>query len=570
MADALSFNTAVGRPSLAVLNSAPAGTSSLASPTPTPPSPPASAANTNHGHAQPDGTGAFGRAWLRVREFLGLAGPSSRRQRERRKLVQFFVFLALCFVQVFVIIVSTAFAAERKSPQPQRPGQTELQACTILGAWNLIWLARLLVKGYIISWFFPRGPPSPTDAICPLSLRALHILLYKLDPFVTLIWFFSAILVVYAHGSRCRSAASDISAATYFILILIYVQFVVRNTMPIVRAIMMRRRAGRPTIDKLSRAEVDRIPLVLYIPPPPDDAPKGPITPLPRALSHPPVTPLPSAWSPPEKKRRFIFFRPSTKRRKTVPADPKPGDRDLTTSPGADADDVDDWDKMWEPAQYPFVRLPENRATCGICLSEFEAPRRLNGRAPDGEGEDECEGHEMRTQPADGDASAAIQEVRVESPRPADAHTVQFADSDSSDAPEPLRLLGCGHVFHVRPVHIFAVRLAIPSGAACELSAVVRESVVLTVATCVFAEGLCGPVADGEVGTVPVLPGEGRGAPSAAQEHGKEALAARNRVGASAGVDRDGLRDDCDVFFACLLWLLYSASKLARYLAVWI
>ena len=241
------------------------------------------------------------------------------------------------------------------------------------------------------------------------------------------------------------------------------------------RMIVARRQSGRPTINKLSRAEVDRIPLVLYIPPPPGEdptSPTSPLTPLPRALSHPPVSPrpVPANASAPSKKRRFVFFHPTLKRRKT-----DANGQDLEhgwapdSLPMSPTNDMDDWDQTFGPAPYPFVRLPENRATCGICLIEFEAPRRLNGRDKDahptsgsGSGEAEDEAHELNDIPhlgsqqqqqhEDGGVShdsAQITEVRVESPRPADAGALQFADSDNSDAPEPLRLLSCGHVYHV-------------------------------------------------------------------------------------------------------------------------
>ena len=210
---------------------------------------------------------------------------------------------------------------------------------------------------------------------------------------------------------------------------------------------MARRRANQPVVGKLSKKDVDRIPLVLYIPPPPTDTPASPISPLPRPMAHPVPTPL-RPPPPPPKRRRFISFRPSFRRRDTKL---DIGDRDVEQ--GAEAmspfdDEGDEWDRSWERGSYPFVRLPENRATCMICLSEFEAPRRVSGRAtqpltaiP--------HNNAFEMQPLSSPA-LDVEEVQVESPRDdVDARTIELADSGASDAPQPLRLLSCGHVYHV-------------------------------------------------------------------------------------------------------------------------
>ena len=119
---------------------------------------------------------------------------------------------------------------------------------------------------------------------------------------------------------------------------------------------------------------------------------------------------------------------------------------------------VDEWDRMFEPAPYPFVRLPENRATCMICLTEFEAPRRVSERElaiqpqpqPALAGMPELEGNMLELRPLSLSSPALdVEEVRVESPRDADARTIELADTGGSDAPQPLRLLSCGHVYHV-------------------------------------------------------------------------------------------------------------------------
>ena len=57
--------------------------------------------------------------------------------------------------------------------------------------------------------------------------------LLRLDPFATILWFFITILLVYAHGSHCRTAAQDISATTYTILIILYLQFIISTVVPV-------------------------------------------------------------------------------------------------------------------------------------------------------------------------------------------------------------------------------------------------------------------------------------------------------------------------------------------------
>ncbi|KAI0807917.1 hypothetical protein C8Q74DRAFT_1187443 [Fomes fomentarius] len=463
------------------------------------PAPPATYVVNNNRSGTTHLVNVFQRTWQNVLEALGHAGPSPNRRRERRELVGYTVSLAIVLAQVLVLVTLTALAATHESPVPDYPGQTELSACSILGAWNLIWLGRLVVKCYLATWLFlkrrrswrlrrdrsrntpsanglnpslPRvptnnSPPSIRDPVCPLSLRAIHILLLKLDPFLTILWFFSTILIIYVHGSHCRVSANDVSVATYIILIMLYAQFVLNNVIPMIRTLRRRRRASQPEIKKLSRAEVDRIPLVLYIPPPPDspdDAPNSPITLVPRAYTQPFLTgqhTVSSLTAPPKKqKRRFIFFRPSLKKRSKTDADVEAGyvhAGEMTMSPTDDGYE-DQWERMWEPAPYPFVRLPENRATCGICLCEFEAPRRLNDlhMNTDGGGDidehsgDDGEAHEMNevASPHARRGDTAIEEVRVESPRPRDERTVQLADMGGSDAPGPLRLLPCGHAYH--------------------------------------------------------------------------------------------------------------------------
>lgn len=232
------------------------------------------------------------------------------------------------------------------------------------------------------------------------------------------------------------------------------------------RLIIIRRRTGRPSIGKLSQAEVDRIPLVLYIPPPPGD--EDTAKPASSPTSYPPTLPKqpPAAKT---KKKRFVVFKPKgmRTRARTVDIDVEHDvERDveqgmiLHNSIGAvnTLALVNSWDAMWAPAPYPLVRLPENKATCMICLCEFEEPKKVGDRPSaqdrhpeDGRGEE----HEMAAveplSPATGQPPGTIEEVQVEPPREADAQTVEMAHEEGEGALQPLRLLSCGHAYHVSP-----------------------------------------------------------------------------------------------------------------------
>lgn len=177
----------------------------------------------------------------------------------------------------------------------------------------------------------------------------------------------------------------------------------------------------------LTRAEVDRIALVHYIPASADEAmspvsPASPTSPTARGL-YPPRSPV-SYW---KKTPRFILFR---SRSSTV-------DGDIERDAG---------DASWGR---PEVRLPDNLARCAICLEDFEAPPGvIEPPSESGGDDDDGETHEMTRAPP---RSVMEMRVRVE-PETRQPEDFGVADAGGKGAPMPLRLLGCGHAFHVRPV----------------------------------------------------------------------------------------------------------------------
>jgi hypothetical protein len=105
----------------------------------------------------------------------------------------------------------------------------------------------------------------------------------------------------------------------------------------------------------------------------------------------------------------------------------------------------DEWEANWEKGEYPFVKLPNNRATCAICLVDFEAPPK--------------KGTTVALM-----AMKAVSESSLQSPgasgsrhggkpnkkRPEKRVQVENLKlEDAGEGAQPLRLLACGHAFHV-------------------------------------------------------------------------------------------------------------------------
>ena len=202
----------------------------------------------------------------------------------------------------------------------------------------------------------------------------------------------------------------------------------------------------KPEIGKLSKAAVEKIPLVLYIPAPEDQEPSSISKPL-STHTYPPTSPK---LKPP--KRRFFFLRKkagesSSKEKGKAQGGPNSGDS---------------WEDNWEKGEYPFVRLEGNRAACAICLMDFDEPKRVGSNSGK-DGNVEAKGDE-------GEVPQPHEDLRLE---------------DAGEGPQPLRLLACGHVFHVS--HFY------PSSIASH----VRPT---------LSENMSGPLADRCIRTVSGLP----------------------------------------------------------------
>jgi hypothetical protein len=107
----------------------------------------------------------------------------------------------------------------------------------------------------------------------------------------------------------------------------------------------------------------------------------------------------------------------------------EPGSKEKGKAQG-DSGSGDSWEDNWEKGEYPFVRLEGNRAACAICLMDFDEPKRVGGNP----GKDGKDGKEVEAKGAEGEVTQPHEELRLE---------------DAGEGPQPLRLLACGHVFHV-------------------------------------------------------------------------------------------------------------------------
>ena len=146
-----------------------------------------------------------------------------------------------------------------------------------------------------------------------------------------------------------------------------------------------------------------------------------------------------------KKKKRFAFLRKGNNSKKSGSGANGANDNGSQKS----------WEDDWEPGEYPFVRMEGHRATCAICLMDFDEPPRVHGAAKKTQvegGEDQVQESSGVQTPAD---SNGVEEVQVEEVTQEDSERVQL--QDAGEGPQPLRLLSCGHAFHVSYSTIFLV-----------------------------------------------------------------------------------------------------------------
>jgi hypothetical protein len=196
----------------------------------------------------------------------------------------------------------------------------------------------------------------------------------------------------------------------------------------------------KPEIGKLSKSVVERIPLVMYIPPPPEN---DVITPPPHA--YPPKDPRTSNKLP---ERRFKFLSNFTSFRSGKSGGEGTNVNEKQAETTGDIQTSPSWEDGWEESEYPFVALEGNRAACAICLMDFEEPKRKNP-VPDNNGLEQWPNKEETTALGAPTSSGSADPLSQGSNITEEHRKAQLKLEDAGDGAQPLRLLECGHVFHV-------------------------------------------------------------------------------------------------------------------------
>lgn len=208
-------------------------------------------------------------------------------------------------------------------------------------------------------------------------------------------------------------------------------------------------------IGKLPQQIIDRIPLVMYIPtPPPKEGRDSTGKELGHTYPPPPAeattvakepTAVPASSVPEQKKRhRFFFFR----RKNGKQPDLEAGDHSARGTEEAASKmkrkgTEDEWEANWERGDYPFVKLPDNRATCAICLLDFEEPPRRGANSRQGATTAGSIASTSSRNPGTGDGPA-----QADGGGSTSVPVEPLALQDAGEGATPLRLLACGHAFH--------------------------------------------------------------------------------------------------------------------------
>lgn len=442
--------------------------------------------------------------YTRTKEFFGYGRTGSR---ERRALVGLYWRLCWGLTQIAAIVVLVAIAANTQSPNPEK-NTNEFRACDRpLGAWAIVWAVRVVLSCGMHYWGWTRD--RSTDARDPESRPAVTLNNFQpplahepgsrsaaaaaaaaqstahqsaetpalprtrlygrmntLVSLLTLSWFLTAHILEYTSVDTCRYDAPHLWWLVFAILCIMYlmvlevlalgmVVFIIAPVLFLIWNIFLicigrhpLQNGGpiRPAVGKLPRHAVDCIPLVMYIPPPPD-APAEEQVKIPEvAYSYPP-SPKPTTQQQQQQPKRHTWFRFLRKSRRSKTKGEGSGEKEGEGGKEGGHEGTEEktepasWEDHWDLEGFPSVVLEGNRAACAICLMDFEEPKRVVGATPAAAA--------GAAPTADTTAAAAAPTITATSPAPEGVtEEDRLRLADAGEGAQPLRLLACGHVFH--------------------------------------------------------------------------------------------------------------------------
>ncbi|KAK0485966.1 hypothetical protein IW261DRAFT_1453018 [Armillaria novae-zelandiae] len=402
----------------------------------------------------------------RYRRILSSFGYGRGASRERRSNVSLGWNCCWGLAQIVVIIVILVLSSHLESKTI--PGVNQLDACTRpLGVWSGLWVGRVVVACILSYWSWQRErltaaiqgdseagnvgqtqPPSSysntqaqastggnddgTDGEAPPPPPLPHTSIYrKLTLFSTLFsfsWFLTAHILIYTSVDSCRLSSPLIWWLVFGILCITYLMVVEVIILGLIVFLIAPILFG-----SYPKSVVDRIPLVMYIPPPPEPS-SFPIK-VPEAIyTYPPPPPGSNTIAPSKRLFRFLKVKKKTT---GVPSNESSTSSKSEGKKATKPDVPETWEDHWEQEGYPFVVLEGNRAACAICLMDFEEPKRI-----------------VNTSEKDKESSLeTVSDPPTPGRPPSHNKAVEERDAelkleDAGDGAQPLRLLACGHVFH--------------------------------------------------------------------------------------------------------------------------
>lgn len=116
------------------------------------------------------------------------------------------------------------------------------------------------------------------------------------------------------------------------------------------------------------------------------------------------------------------------------------------------------WEDNWERGEYPFVQLDAHRASCAICLLDFQEPKRASEGAlktVEDKTNSEAQAQNEAVAAENEEEVGEVEEVTEQTNSPFSLNGDNLRLQDAGQGAQPLRLLKCGHVFHVSLLFFF-------------------------------------------------------------------------------------------------------------------